>query len=189
MASTPGYTPETLFNETQAKYTALLNQGLWWPSDKTPVEQALAMDAQQQQTKKSSTNPTKSKPNSPQGSKTMEKDKKSPPFANTPGKLGNTKQWNGKTYYWRPTNHKHSHGHTHKVEECNTYKKMVKNKKNPTMMTKRKLPWTKTNSKRKWWPSSLPATSTLMIWLKLLLLPLRVLNDSSSCGSGAHLCL
>ena len=28
VASTPGYTPETLFNETQAKYTPLLNQGL-----------------------------------------------------------------------------------------------------------------------------------------------------------------
>ena len=28
VASTPGYTPETLFNETQAKYTTLLNQGL-----------------------------------------------------------------------------------------------------------------------------------------------------------------
>ena len=36
IASTPGYTPETLFNETQAKYTTLLNQGLWKPSDKTP---------------------------------------------------------------------------------------------------------------------------------------------------------
>ena len=39
VASTPGYTPETLFNETQAKYTTLLNQGLWKPSDKTPEEQ------------------------------------------------------------------------------------------------------------------------------------------------------
>ena len=31
------------------------------------------------------------------------------------------------------------------------------------------------------------ATSTPMIWLKLLLLPMLVLNDSFSCGSGAHL--
>ena len=120
------YTPETLFNETQAKYTTLLNQGLWQPSDKTPEEQTLAMVAQQQQTKKSSNNSTKSKSNSDQGSKAMEKDKKSPPFANKPGKLGDTKQWNGKTYYWCPANHKHSHWHMHKVEECNTYKKMLK---------------------------------------------------------------
>ena len=110
VASTPGYTPETLSNKTQAKYTTLLNQGLWRPSDKTPEEQTLAMVAQQQQAKKSSNNSTKSKPSSRQSSKTTEKDKKSPPFANSPGKLGksppfansprnlgNTKQWNGKT--------------------------------------------------------------------------------------------
>ena len=46
VASTPGYTPETLFNETQVKYITLLNQGLWRPSDKTPEEQTLAMVAQ-----------------------------------------------------------------------------------------------------------------------------------------------
>ena len=56
VASTPGYTPETLFNETQAKYMTLLNQGLWHPSNKTPEEQTLAMVAQQQQTKKCSNN-------------------------------------------------------------------------------------------------------------------------------------
>ena len=128
IASTPGYTPETLFNETQAKYTTLLNQGLWKPSDKTPEEQTLAMVAQQQQVKKGPNNPSKSKPNSTQGAKPTEKDKKNPPFANSPSKLGDTKQWNGKTYYWCPANHKHSHWHTHKVEECNTYNKMMKEK-------------------------------------------------------------
>ena len=95
VASIPGYTPETLFNETQAKYTTLLNH---WASNKTLEEQTLAMFAQQQQTKKSLYNSTKSKPNSGQSSKTMEKDKKSPPFANSPSKLRDTKQWNGKTY-------------------------------------------------------------------------------------------
>ena len=126
VTSTPGYTPETLFNETQAKYTTLLNQGLQKPSDKTPEEQTLVMVAQQQQVKKGSNNPTKSKPNSRQSAKPMEMDKKSPPFANSPSKLGDTKQWNGKTYYWCPANHKHSHWHMHKVEECNTFKKMMK---------------------------------------------------------------
>ena len=82
VASTPGYTPETLFNETQAKYTTLLNQGLWKPSDKTPEEQTLAMVAQQQQSKKSSNNSTKSKPSSGQSSKTTEKDKKAPHLPN-----------------------------------------------------------------------------------------------------------
>ena len=126
VASTPGYTPKTLFSEMQTKYTTLLNQGLWRPTDKTPEEQALAMAAQQQQAKKSTNNSTKSKPNSRESSKTTEKDKKSPLFANSPSKLGDTKQWNGKTYYWCPANHKHSHWHMHKVDECNTYKKMLK---------------------------------------------------------------
>ena len=44
-------------------------------------------------------------------------------------------------YYWCPTNHKHSHWHTHKVEECNTYKKMVKDqdKSNNDDSTKKKV--------------------------------------------------
>ena len=139
IASTPGYTPETLFNETQAKYTTLLNQGLWKPSDKTPEEQILAMVVQQQQAKKSPNNSTKSKPSSGQSSKTMEKEKKNPPFANSPGKLGDMKQWNGKTYYWCPANHKHSHWHTHKVEECNTYKKMLKEQNKSTNEDKKEV--------------------------------------------------
>ena len=49
MASIPTYLPDTLFNEAQSKYTTLLNQGLWHPSDKTPEEQMLAMVAQQAQ--------------------------------------------------------------------------------------------------------------------------------------------
>ena len=88
------------------------------------------MVAQQQQTKKTLKNPTKSKSSSGQSSQTTEKEKKIPPFANSPGKLGDMKQWNGKTYYWCPANHKHSDWHTHKVEECNTYKKMIKEKNN-----------------------------------------------------------
>ena len=69
----------------------------------------------------------------------MENDKKSPPFANSPGKRGDTKQWNGKTYYWCPANHKHSHWHTHKVEECNTYKKMLKEQDKPNNDDKKKV--------------------------------------------------
>ena len=139
VASTPGYTPETHFNETQARYTTLLNQGLWKPSDKTPEEQTLAMVAQQQQAKKSPNNSMKPKPSSGQSTKTTEKDKKNPPFATSPGKLGDTKQWNGKTYYWCPANHKHSHWHTHKVEECNTYKQMLKEQNKSTNKDKKEV--------------------------------------------------
>ena len=128
-----------LFNKTQAKYTTLLNQGLWRPSNKNPEKQTFAMVAQQQQAKKSSNNSTKSKPSSRQRSKRMEKDKKIPPFANSPGTLGDTKQWNSKTYYWCPANHTHSHWYRHKVEECNTYKKMMKEQDKSNNNDKTKL--------------------------------------------------
>ena len=131
VASNAGYLPDTLFNEVQSKYTNLSNQGLWRPSDKTPEEQTLAMVAQQQQTKPKSSSSSKKESSSKSSSKDKdkEKEKKEPPFAQKEGKLGDMKQWNGKTYYYCPANHKHSHWHTHKVEECNTYKKMIKQEK------------------------------------------------------------
>ena len=121
-SSTPTYAPDTLYNEAQAKYNNLVNSGLWKPSDKTPEEQTLAMVAQQSNKSSSGTKSNKRKAES----KTSDgdKDKKQPPFAHKDGKLGDSKEWNGKTYYWCPANHKYSHWHTHKVEDCNTYKKM-----------------------------------------------------------------
>ena len=105
VASNAGYLPDTLFNEVQSKYTNLSNQGLWHPSNKTPEEQTLAMVAQQQQNKpKGSSSPKKeSTSKSPSKDKDKEKEKKGPPFAHKEGKLGDTKQWNGKTYYYCPT--------------------------------------------------------------------------------------
>ena len=131
VASNAGYLPDTLFNEVQSKYTNLSNQGLWCPSNKTPEEQTLAMVAQQQQDKPKGSSSSKKESSSKSSSKDKdkEKEKKGPPFAHKEGKLGDTKQWNGKTYYYCPANHKHSHWHTHKVEECNTYKKMIKQQK------------------------------------------------------------
>ena len=38
------------------------------------------------------------------------------------------KHWNNKTYYYCPANHKFSHWHMHKVEDCNMYKKEMKEK-------------------------------------------------------------
>ena len=126
IASNAGYLLDTLFNEVQSKYTNLSNQGLWCPSNKTPEEQTLAMVAQQQQNKsKGSSSPKKES-----SSKSPSKEEKGPPFAHKESKLGDTKQWNGKTYHYCPANHKHTHWHTHKVEECNTYKKMSKGETN-----------------------------------------------------------
>ena len=69
----------------------------------------------------------KPKASSSQNTKNADKEKKTPPFAQKQGKLGDTKQWNGKTYHFCPTSHKHSHWHTHKVNDRNTFKKMNKN--------------------------------------------------------------
>ena len=121
-SSTPTYAPDTLYNEAQAKYNNLVNSGLWKPSDKTPEEQTLAMVAQQSNKSSSGTKSNKRKAESKASD--GDKDKKQPPFAHKDGKLGDSKEWNGKTYYWCPANHKYSHWHTHKVEDCNTYKKM-----------------------------------------------------------------
>ena len=187
VTSTPGYTPETLFNKTQAKNTTLLNQGLWKPSDKTPEEQTLAMVAQQQQVKKGSNNPTKSKPNSGQSAKPMEKDKKSPPFANSSGKLGDTKQWNGKTYYWCTANHKHSHWHTHEVEECNTHKKMRKEQNKPNNDDQKKVSVDEDKLKKGMaaiFPSGDFNTDD---FAKALAAAIAGLNDCYSCGFGGCL--
>ena len=104
---------------------------MWRPSDKAPEEQSLAIVAQQQQNKPKGSSSPKKEASSKSSSKDKdkEKDKKGPPFTQKEGKLGDTKQWNGKTYYYCPANHKHSQWHTHKVEECNTYKKMIEQQK------------------------------------------------------------
>ena len=107
VASTPTYSPDTLFNEVQSKFTNLTNQGLWCLSDITPEEQTLVMVAQQQQQNKPRATQKENK--SKLDNKQVEK--KVPPFANAKGKLSNTKQWNSKTYYFCPANHKHSHWH------------------------------------------------------------------------------
>ena len=114
VARNAGYLPDTLFNEVQSKYTNLSNQGLWRPSDKTPEEQTVAMVAQQQQNKPKGSSSLKKESSSKSSSKDKykEKEKKGPPFALKEGKLVDTKQWNGKTYYYCPANHKHSQWHS-----------------------------------------------------------------------------
>ena len=71
---------------------------------------------QQQQHNKKNQVLGKPKVSSNQNTINMDKEKKTPLFAQKQGKLGDTKQWNGKTYHFCPTNHKHSHWHTHKVK-------------------------------------------------------------------------
>ena len=151
------------------------------------------MVAQQQPNKpKGSLSPKKeSASKSPSKDKDKEKEKKGPPFAHKEGKLGDTKQWNGRTYYYCPANHKHSHWHTHKVEECNTYKKMIKKKTTTSsllLLTTTMSPWTLIRRSKVWLPSSLPETLTQMILPMPSLPSSRVPLDSCSCGFGVHIC-
>ena len=96
VASTPTYIPNMLFNEAQGKYTTSLNQGCWCPLDKTPEEQMLAMVVQHRQHNKKNQVSGNPKVSSNQNTKTADKEEKTPPFAQNQGKLGDTKQWNGK---------------------------------------------------------------------------------------------
>ena len=103
-----------------SKFTNFTNQGLQHPSDKMPVEQTLAMVAQQQQQSKKSAPTNKNKTLTKSGSKSSDTDKENIPFAAKEGKLSDTKQWNGKPYYYSLANNKYSHWHSHKVDNCNT---------------------------------------------------------------------
>ena len=98
------------------------------PLIQTPEEETLAMVPQQHQQNKKCGNSSKTKPTTKKDDKNQDKSKKAPPFANLEGKLGDTKQWNDKTYFHCPANHKYSHWYTHKVEDCHMYKKEIKEK-------------------------------------------------------------
>ena len=53
----------------------------------------------------------KSKLSTKFNTKTSDKGKKTPQFAHKEDEFSDTKQWNGKTYYYCPANHKYSHWH------------------------------------------------------------------------------
>ena len=113
MTSDPSYHPEDLYNDSELQFNKLLDDGQWKPSDKSPEEQAIAMAA-------AFTSPPDRPPKS---DKPPDKNKHSPPFAQTAGKEGDSKTWNGKTYYWCPARHRNGHWHPHKLADCNTLKK------------------------------------------------------------------
>ena len=111
-AANADYTPEDLFRDTEEYFCKLSDEGRWRPSDKTPEETAMAMVATQKKGGGDDKDSDKKKG-----------DKKSPPFANTKGKEGESKKWNGETYYYCPAKHRHSQWHKFPVSECNTHKK------------------------------------------------------------------
>ncbi|KAL7561437.1 hypothetical protein ACA910_009293 [Epithemia clementina (nom. ined.)] len=126
-ASTPNYSPDTLFNKVQSHHQTLVDSNLWRPSDRSPEEQAIAMAANKKEEQKGKNNQTRAKGDKNKKNEDKSSDKKRAPFLDKPGKEGDTKKWNNKTYYWCPANHKYSHWHTHKVDKCKTYKKWKEN--------------------------------------------------------------
>jgi len=55
---------------------------------------------------------------------------KPPPFADAPGKLGDTKEHDGNTYYYCPADHHYGHWVLHKSEKCKLKDKKDDNKPN-----------------------------------------------------------
>jgi hypothetical protein len=113
MASTPGYNTSRLYTDVEEHYKKLVSDGLWKPSDKSPEEQALSMMS----STKRKGGSTKTNTNS---------DSRLPPFAKSKGKKGDTKDWNGVKYYWCPAKHRNTHWHKHKPNDCNVYKKWLR---------------------------------------------------------------
>ena len=171
VASTPGYTLGTLFNETQAKYTTLLNQGLWKPSDKTPEENPwpwLLNSNKPRKVPKTLQSPSPAPGRVP---KLWKRTRKTP---HLPIHQANWVTQNSGME--RPTTGAQQITSTPtgihtKWRSATPTRKCSRNKTSPRMKTKRKSLWMKTNSRRAWPPSSRPVTSTPMILLKLSLQP------------------
>jgi len=87
----------------------------------------------------SSKTPKKTKNVKSKGKSTQEeKNDKAPPFASQPGKEGDTKEFNEKTYYYCSGEHKVGHWVTHKPEKCRAKQKKPANGKKKTGSNKDK---------------------------------------------------
>lgn len=106
----------------------------WKPSDRSPEEQVIAMLAEQkkQGSQKSSEQDkhgrkkdqrSRSRRSDSKSQDDSSKEKKRPPFNNSRGKEGDTKTWEGKTWYYCSSQHKDGHWVTHKPSECRAKKR------------------------------------------------------------------
>jgi hypothetical protein len=125
ISRTPNYTSVDLMAEAARTYSQLRDLGEWKPSDKSPADQVMAMMATF--SSNSGTRPTESgekgagnsgnKQGGSQNSGARQRFER-PPFADKPGKLGDSKKWNDNVYYWCPGQHKAGHWVRHKPEKC-----------------------------------------------------------------------
>jgi hypothetical protein len=133
-----GYTTEQLFSDVEALAQELSDKGAWKPINMSPEEQIIAMTANKRnQGDKNHNKDNKHRNKNKRGDSRAPNDadkssgsgranstnKNPPPFKNSDGKIGDTKTFKGKTYYFCPAPHKESKWHLHKAEDCNTYKK------------------------------------------------------------------
>ena len=122
--STPTYILNMLFNEAKSKYMKTPEDKclLWWHNNNNNNNRTKRIRFQESL-----------KRHQVKTLKMWIKKRKHLRLQKKQGKLGDTKQWIGKTYHFCPANHMHSHWHTHKVKDCNTFNKMNKNQPNKTL--------------------------------------------------------
>ena len=83
----------------ETKYVQLKDTSLWKPSDKSFEETFVSMMAQFNKNQASNNPKKKAKTTSSKPDSKEKKETQQPPFAKHKGKLGDKKEWNGRTYY------------------------------------------------------------------------------------------
>jgi hypothetical protein len=104
--------PEALMTRAERTYHELNDGAAWFPSDKKPEEVALAMVPARQKAPFANNNRQSSNNNAPTNRSGP------PPFANDPGKKGDTRQHQGKTWHYCPSSHRNGHWQTHRPNQC-----------------------------------------------------------------------
>lgn len=126
----PNYKASTLMLKAEAKEAEIKNPdpSKWTASDRTPQEQVLAMMTQVVQTSKgnSNNNENDNDSNTNDKSNNNSSDKDRPPFYNSKGKLGDKKEWKGKTWYYCDAPHPKGNWVTHDPAGCRLKAKMEK---------------------------------------------------------------
>jgi hypothetical protein len=120
----PTYKASTLMLKAEAKEAEIKSPdpSNWKASDQTPQEQVLAMMTKVvQKPKGNSDNDDNSNTNDNNSSDTAR-----PPFYNSKGKLGDTKEWKNKTWYYCDAPHPKGHWVTHDPAGCRLKAKMEK---------------------------------------------------------------
>jgi hypothetical protein len=127
--SDTNYKPEQLMTRAEQTYHELRDKQEWRPSDKSPTESALAMAAQVKTPPAQHSRPSRAPHNgrggglhgrnNRNGQRSFGNNERSPPpFAKDHGKKGDTRQHQGRTWYWCPAEHVNGHWQVHSPDQC-----------------------------------------------------------------------